>query len=686
MVSINRYEAQNRITNILSEYLSMLKEAEPNKKQLTLETNKLFCNSEKLATILKNNELSTNLYPLLSLDGIKQLYNSCIELARCYELSSYRKYKDACIEYKNIFKIGSSLNSFTAEDSALEVEEGRCVVFKLEQLNDYILQSGENIYYTVEWKKTDSSGKNTSGIINNLIKNNFDDDSRDREFSFDKAGKYKIHADYVQRLYGRSEYRKVIEHNEITVFVVPGDEKIKNMKLQDKYIYAIRYADWDEAICDAKTMAIMLSATAVIFGLIALTPIDEVMEIMAPIFQTIGIGGAIEEFIKSLYLIADFIDRVNKAQSETALQEAGDVFAQIIVGLGIAGLSALLSHLSGRAGTKAKERLKARQQNKKEASGTVIGKRANDLEKAPEGYELVHYKDVDGIIQTNIRRKDSTIGDFLFVDENEIKRLVKYPDIDAVLKKIDKLPKRSEIKADDIFEELIALRKKSEDIIKEAGYSHLDVVTSQKNNEMIKKLQESISDDKLIENIREGRDAGNKSLEKILNELDKSKVMRGVRITRDNLKDFIPDVSSHKSSQIINAIRNRSDSQDVIDYMQELFDKYGRVEQVMQEHHWIKQEFITNGGYPFLKCPPMKYDLLKDEKNLSTIIGHVGCHKKTYNDFLEEELKRILDYWEISSGDIDGTNDLILNLIEEISNKVKKDNSFMNNRKLYILN
>ena len=510
MVSINRYEAQNRITNILSEYLSMLKEAEPNKRQLTLETNKLFCNSEKLATILENNELSTNLYPLLSLDGIKQLYNSCIELARCYELSSYRKYKDACIEYKNIFKIGSSLNSFTAEDSALKVEEGRCVVFKLEQLNDYILQSGENIYYTVEWKKTDSSGKNTSGIINNLIKNNFDDDSRDREFSFDKAGKYKIHADYVQRLYGRSEYRKVIEHNEITVLVVPGDEKIKNMKLQDKYIYAIRYADWDEAICDAKTMAIMLSATALIFGIIALTPIDEVMEIMAPIFQAIGIGGAIEEFIKSLYLIADFIDRVNKAQSEAALQEAGDVFAQIIVGLGIAGLSALLTYLSGKAGTKAKERLKARQQNKKEASGTVIGKRANDLEKAPEGYELVHYKDVDGIIQTNIRRKDSTIGDFLFVDENEIKRLVKYPDIDAVLKKIDKLPKRSEIKADDIFEELIALRKKSEDIIKEAGYSHLDVVTSQKNNEMIKKLQESISDDKLIENIREGRDAGNK--------------------------------------------------------------------------------------------------------------------------------------------------------------------------------
>ena len=388
MVSINRYEAQNRITNILSEYLSMLKEAEPNKKQLTLETNKLFCNSEKLATILKNNELSTNLYPLLSLDGIKQLYNSCIELARCYELSSYRKYKDACIEYKNIFKIGSSLNSFTAEDSALKVEEGRCVVFKLEQLNDYILQSGENIYYTVEWKKTDSSGKNTSGIINNLIKNNFDDDSRDREFSFDKAGKYKIHADYVQRLYGRSEYRKVIEHNEITVFVVPGDEKIKNMKLQDKYIYAIRYADWDEAICDAKTMAIMLSATALIFGLIALTPIDELMVVMAPIFQAIGIGGAIEEFIKSLYLIADFIDRVNKAQSEAALQEAGDVFAQIIVGLGIAGLSALLNYLSGKAGAKAKERLKANTAEIKNPK-KAIGENIKDIKSTNNYDEIV---------------------------------------------------------------------------------------------------------------------------------------------------------------------------------------------------------------------------------------------------------------------------------------------------------
>lgn len=158
--------------------------------------------------------------------------------------------------------------------------------------------------------------------------------------------------------------------------------------------------------------------------------------------------------------------------------------------------------------------------------------------------------------------------------------------------------------------------------------------------------------------------------------------MRGVRITRDNLKDFIPDVSSHKSSQIINAIRNRSDSQDVIDYMQELFDTYGRVEQVMQEHHWIKQEYITNGVYPFLK-----YDLLKDEKNISTIIGHVGCHKKTYNDFLEEELEHILKYWKLT-GNAEKTNSKVMDLIIKIKNSVGEGmaNNLMNNKKLYILN
>ncbi len=418
MVTINRYEAQDCITNILAEFLNKLKDADANKKQLAPETIKLFSEIKNLAALLKNNVLCKNFYPLLSLDGIKQLYNGCIELARCYELSSYRKYKDACIEYRNIFKIGSSLNSFVAKDSTLKVEEGRCVVFKLEQLNDYVLESGGNIYYSVEWRKTDTSGKDKSGIINNLIKNNLDDNIRDREFSFDEIGKYKIHADYVQRLYGRSEYRKVIEHNEITVLVVPGDEKVKNMKLQDKYIYAIRYADWDEAICDAKTMAAMLIVTTVLFGIIALTPIDELMAIMAPIFQAIGIGGAIEEVVKSLYLIGDFIKRVNKAQSEEALEEAGDIFAQIIVTLGIAGLSALLSHLSGKLGAKVKERLKARQQNSKKTAEFVIGQRANELVEAPEGYELVHYKDVDGITQTNIRRKDSTVGEFLFVDEN----------------------------------------------------------------------------------------------------------------------------------------------------------------------------------------------------------------------------------------------------------------------------
>lgn len=83
----------------------------------------------------------------------------------------------------------------------------------------------------------------------------------------------------------------------------------------------------------------------------------------------------------------------------------------------------------------------------------------------------------------------------------------------------------------------------------------------------------------------------------------------------------------------------------------------------------------------------MKYDLLKDEKNLSTIIGHVGCHKKTYNKFLEKELKNILDYWDLT-GNAEKTNSKVMDLIVKIKNSVGEGmaNNLMNNKKLYILN
>ena len=48
----------------------------------------------------------------------------------------------------------------------------------------------------------------------------------------------------------------------------------------------------------------------------------------------------------------------------------------------------------------------------------ILGKEANDLIEVPDNYLLVRYIDEEGIVQTQIRRKDSSTGEFLFVDDD----------------------------------------------------------------------------------------------------------------------------------------------------------------------------------------------------------------------------------------------------------------------------
>ena len=48
------------------------------------------------------------------------------------------------------------------------------------------------------------------------------------------------------------------------------------------------------------------------------------------------------------------------------------------------------------------------------------------------------------------------------------------------------------------------------------------------------------------------------------------------------------------------------------------------------------QEYIKSGEFPFLTDK-----WLTDPENLSTIVGHVGSHKDTYNGLVRDGLNRI---------------------------------------------
>lgn len=144
----------------------------------------------------------------------------------------------------------------------------------------------------------------------------------------------------------RQEYRKVVEHNELEIIVVPGDERIREMPFSEKLKLALEYADWEGAAYRAGEMAVMLAACLAVLGVIALTPLDEVVIVLAPILELIGYESSAVEFAKAVYKLGDFVDRVRNAQSEGALEEAGSIFAEAAAAIGITMLFAFLGRLS----------------------------------------------------------------------------------------------------------------------------------------------------------------------------------------------------------------------------------------------------------------------------------------------------------------------------------------------------
>ena len=345
MAGITRYEAERRIKQVFEEYVGALKTAAYKKEYLKAEALSLFSGLETFETFTKTKEL-TELYSALNTEGIRELFRISMALAYLYRLPSHKKYKDSVIEYQKLYKIKADSREYIGEERNMEVEQGRTIRFRLEQVNDYLRAGGSEVYYTVEWKKKDKRRNDKSGAINNWVKNTFDDNPYDRDFKFNESGTYIIEADVVERLCMRQEYRKVVEHNELEVIVVPGDERIREMPFSEKLKLALEYADWEGAAYRAGEMAVMLAACLAVLGVIALTPLDEVVIVLAPILELIGYGSSAIEFAKAVYKLGDFVDRVRNAQSEGALEEAGSIFAEAAAAIGIAMLFAFLGRLS----------------------------------------------------------------------------------------------------------------------------------------------------------------------------------------------------------------------------------------------------------------------------------------------------------------------------------------------------
>ncbi|MDD5929638.1 MAG: hypothetical protein PUC37_07530 [Spirochaetales bacterium] len=109
----------------------------------------------------------------------------------------------------------------------------------------------------------------------------------------------------------------------------------------------------------------------------------------------------------------------------------------------------------------------------------------------------------------------------------------------------------------------------------------------------------------------------------------------------------------------------------------------------------------TPTDFPFLQQPLMRTNLLKDDSNLSLIIGHNGGHTANYNTLLDSEVDllksrlsrkykniKVTDYMKYDYIVIDIENS-VTDIISKLKNKLKIDEGKIGNlltsNKIYIL-
>lgn len=90
MTVINRYEAEEYITEIFNEYVSVVEKAKQYSEELSPETNILFENIESFEKLIRSSNLKKNIYERVNNEGIKQLFSYAKQLARYYDLEGFR--------------------------------------------------------------------------------------------------------------------------------------------------------------------------------------------------------------------------------------------------------------------------------------------------------------------------------------------------------------------------------------------------------------------------------------------------------------------------------------------------------------------------------------------------------------------------------------------------------------------
>ena len=384
---------------------------------------------EALAVLSRSGDFIESVEAVRSLDslsriddeGINELFLLSQQIAELYHLKMQTKIEDEKPKTQqdeitsedtiaqNADTVSNKLNGetdlftlFVNEVSqeigeVIHIDEGMRITFRLDALD-------KTARYKTDWESKKEGGAEGTSFYSlvSLIKNTADDDSMDREMTFEEVGDYKVSAKVYkvmkQSLF--SNLKKLVRDYEINVVVDESDDLYATMDIFPKLLKALQNVSWKEVASTSaeevlKTLPMMVGTIIVLSGVliaITMTPIGWLIPLVGTAMQVYGGARTAKDIAAGLYLFTDAVIQTKEAKSKGAMDQASALFTKAFKYVGPNLLMDILMMLGGKAIKNVKgankiepvkQKLKLNCKNAKSA----VGKNINDVASI-DGYDI----------------------------------------------------------------------------------------------------------------------------------------------------------------------------------------------------------------------------------------------------------------------------------------------------------
>ena len=190
-----------------------------------------------------------------------------------------------------------------------------------------------------------------------------DDDSMDREMTFEEIGDYKVSAKVYkvmkQSLF--SSLKELVQDYEFKVVVDESDDLYATMDFFDKLLKALQNVSWKEVAATSaeevlKTLPMIvgtiIAVSAVLIAL-SMTPIGLLVSMLTPVvgavMQAYAGANVIKDIAAGLYLFTDAVIQTKEAKSKGAMEQTSALFTKAFEYVGPNLLMDILMFFGGKA-------------------------------------------------------------------------------------------------------------------------------------------------------------------------------------------------------------------------------------------------------------------------------------------------------------------------------------------------